>query len=316
MAKLSPITFHVPASAANLGPGYGVLAVALDLPLHVTIETRTDGEILVESGYGPGGHLEDPRHDPVVRGFRAGIDHFGINMKGGATVRVEGTIPRGTGLGTISAGFAAGLGAAVRLAKSGTKWSEGQILDQLVPLGGDPAHGAASLLGGLCATVPIGAPNAPRRHRPLRHPVHDSWRFVVAMPDLQIGTAESKRVLPPTLPHGVAARTAGRVTGILTALADGDEELLAQSLYDEIHVPYRKSLFRGMSETLQAAQDAGAASSTICGHGPSLLALTTDEGRTAAIAKAMVECLQKFDRSATTLSLQVAHYGALPIRHD
>lgn len=314
MARPEPITFHVPASAANIGPGYGVLAIALDLPVHITVESRTDGELVVERDYGPSTHLDDTRHDPVLRGLRAGAELLEVPLKAGLTVKVEGTIPRGTGLGTISAGYAAGLGAAVRLAR-GRKWTPAAILDQLVPLGGDPAHGAASLLGGLCATVPIGAPmDQIRRHQPLQFPLHANWRFVVVLPDVAIGTADSKRVLPPTLPHGVASRTAGRVVGILTALAQGDEDLLRACLFDETHVPYRRHLYAGLTEALRAGAEAGAAGATICGHGPSLLAITADEARADAIADAMVEALRGAQRQATSLKLTAAHYGALPQR--
>ncbi len=315
MAKPESITFHVPASAANIGPGYGTLAIALDLPLHVTIEARTDGQVVIERRDAPAAALDDSRHDPVLRGLRVGAELLDVSLTKGLTLLVDGTIPRGTGLGTISAGYAAGLGAAARLARK--KWTPGALLDQLVPLGGDPAHGAASLLGGLCTTVPIGAPGDPiRRHQPLQFPIHGSWQFVVVLPDVALGTADSKRVLPPTLPHAVATRTAGRVVGILTALAQADEELLRACLFDETHVPYRRNLYVGLEPTLKAAIEAGAAGATICGHGPSLLAMTTDASRTAAIARAMVESLKRVGRNATSLTLNVAHYGALPLQQE
>lgn len=311
MARIEPITFHVPASAANLGPGYQVLAVAVDAPLHITVEPRNDGELIVERDDAPGLGADDHRHDPVLRGLRAGVERFELQVKSGATVRVEGTIPRGTGLGTVSAGYAAGLGAALRLAKK--KVTAGAVLDCLVSLGGDPAHGAASLLGGLCASVPLGSLLDPvLRLRPLQFPIHGGWQFVVVLPGIAVGMADSKRVLPPTLPHGVAARTSGRVVGLLTALANGDEDLLRLCLLDESHVPYRRQLYAGLEQALQAGLDAGAAGTTICGHGPGLLAMTTNGARTAAIVKAMTEVLRRDGRHPTTLTLKVAHYGALP----
>ena len=312
MAKPAPITFHVPASAANLGPGYGVIAVALDLPLGITVEHRTDGELVVERRDDPHAHLEDPRHDPVLRGLRAGAELLDVPLTKGFTVLVEGTIPRGTGMGTISAGFAAGLGAAVRLARK--KASAAAILDALVPLGGDPAHGAASLLGGLCATVPLSAPQEPTlRQRPLHLPIHQDWHYVIALPDVQMGTADTKRVLPPTLPHAATPRSVGRALGVLHALQHGDEDLLRDCLLDEVHLPYRRRLVAGMSEALLAATAAGAAGATICGHGPGLVALTRVLGRTPEIARAMVEAFAKAGRQATTLTLQTAFYGALPM---
>ncbi len=314
VASLEPITFHVPASAASLGPGYNVLAIAVGVPLFITVTARTDGAFVVERADNPTAQLEDYRHDPVLRGLREGIERFELPLKGGLSVQVEGSIPRGTGLGTVSAGYAAGLGAAIRIARK--KIPHGLVLDCLVKLGGDPAHGAASLLGGLCATVPL---NRPREedaaaHQPIQMPIHDGWRLIVALPDVSIGVADSKRILPPTLAHGVAPRTAGRVIGLLHALANGDESLLRACMFDEVHVPYRRRLYQGIDSALQAALEAGAAGATVCGHGPGLLAMTTDEGRTKAIAKAMTEALSNAGRHATTMTLSVAHYGALPIQ--
>jgi len=311
VAKPQPITFHVPATAANLGPGYGVLSLALDLPLGITVEHRTDGQLLVERRDDPSAHLEDPRHDPVLRGLRRGAELLEVSLQKGLSVLVEGTIPRGTGMGTISAGYAAGLAIAARLSRK--KWTPAQLLDALVPLGGDPAHGAAALLGGLCATVPTSLPQEVELHqRILPFLVHDEWHFVIALPDAQMGTAETKRVLPPTLPHAAAARTTGRTLGVLHALQHGDEELLRHCLVDEVHLPYRRRLLPGLSEALDAAAAAGAAGATICGHGPGLIAFTLTAGRTAEIARAMVGAFAKAGRVATTLTLQTAFYGALP----
>lgn len=311
MVKPTPITFHVPASAANLGPGYGVIAVALDLPLRITVEHRTDGELLIERRDDPSARFEDPRHDPVLRGLRRGAELLDVSLGKGLSVVVEGTIPRGTGMGTISAGYAAGLGIAVRLGKK--KKPSDELLDALVPLGGDPAHGAAALLGGLCATVQVSSQQEMQlRQRVLQLPIHHDWHYVIALPDVQMGTADMKRVLPPTLPHSVTARSTGRTLGVLHALQHGDEALLRESILDEVHLPYRRRLVRGLPEVLEAAVDAGAAGATICGHGPGVIAFTMLQGRTPEIARAMVAAWSRLSCQATTLTLQTAFYGALP----
>lgn len=311
MAKPTPITFHVPASAANLGPGYGVIALALDLALGITAEPGHGDDVTIERRDDPSAHLEDPRHDPVLRGVRAGAEKFDVQLPKGLHVVVEGTIPRGTGMGTISAGYAAGLAVAIRLGRK--KVAPSQLLDLLVQLGGDPAHGAAALLGGLCATVPLSLPQDTQlRQRILQRPIHRAWHYVIALPDVQMGTADTKRVLPPTLPHAATARSTGRTLGVLDALEHGDEELLRACIVDEVHLPYRRRLVPGLSEALIAAVEAGAAGATICGHGPGLIAFTTSSGRTPEIARAMVHACGKAGREATTLTLQTALYGALP----
>tara|TARA_R110002072_G_scaffold241027_1_gene399501 strand:- start:38711 stop:39658 length:948 start_codon:yes stop_codon:yes gene_type:complete len=311
VAKPAPITFHVPASAANLGPGYGVVGLALDLPLGITVEPRTDGELKIERRDDPSAHLEDYRHDPVIRGLRLGAERFSVSLARGLSITVEGTIPRGTGMGTISAGYAAGLGIAIRLAKK--KPATAAALDALVCLGGDPAHGAAALLGGLTVTTQLSLPNEPElRHQPLSLTVHEDWHYVIALPDVQMGTADTKRVLPPTLPHAAIRRSIGRTYGVLRALEQADESLLRQCLQDEVHLPYRRRLVPGLDEALAGAVSAGAAGATICGHGPGLIAFTTVQGRVPEIARAMVHAFAQAGREATTLTLQTAFYGAFP----
>ncbi|MFN3244251.1 MAG: homoserine kinase [Planctomycetota bacterium] len=311
MAKPTPITFHVPASAANLGPGYGVVGLALDLPLGITVEPRSDGELIVERRDDPSAHLEDPRHDPVLRGLRRGAELFGCSLAKGVSITVEGTIPRGTGMGTISASYAAGIGIAARMAKK--RPSADLAIDAMIPLGADSAHGAAALLGGLTVTTQLSLPQESEvRHRLLPHPVHTDWHYVIALPDLQMGTADTKRVLPPTLPHAATRRSTSRTLGVLRALAEADEDLLRACLPDEIHLPYRRRLVPGLDEALHAAVAAGAAGATICGHGPGLIAFTTVPGRVPEIAKGLVHAFAQAGREATTLTLQTAFYGAFP----
>lgn len=311
MAKPPAITFHVPASAANLGPGYGVVGLALDLPLGITVELGNDGLLAIERRDDPSAHLEDQRHDPVLRGLRLGAELFGVSLKQGLSIVVEGTIPRGTGMGTISAGYAAGLSIAARLAKK--RPTADIALNALVSLGGDYGHGAAALLGGLTVTSQLSLPHEPEmRLQPLALTVHEDWHYVIALPDVQMGTADTKRVLPPTLPHAAIRRSIGRTYGVLRALEQGDEALLRACLVDEVHLPYRRHLLPGMDQALHHAVDAGAAGATICGHGPGLIAFTTVAGRVPEIAKAMVHAFAQAGREATTLTLQTAFYGAFP----
>ena len=311
VSKHAPITFHVPASAANLGPGYGVVGLALDLPLGITVKPGKDGKIHIDRRDDPSAHLEDQRHDPVLRGLQLGAKRFDVSLEQGLSIVVEGTIPRGTGMGTISASYAAGISIAARLAK---KKPEAAIaLDALISLGGDPGHGAAALLGGLTVTSQLSLPQeSALRVRPLSMSVDKSWHHIIALPDIQMGTAETKRVLPPTLPHAATARSISRTFGVVRALETGDEDLLHQCLVDEVHLPYRRRLIPGLDHALTVAVEAGAAGATVCGHGPGMIAFTTKQDRIPEIAAAMVHAFAKNGSKATTLPLQTAFYGAFP----
>ena len=308
------IQFKVPASTANLGPGFGVLGLALDRVLAITVEERDVEGFVVERPDADAPSSLDLRHNSILRGLRAGADRFSIKLPAGLLVKVSGSVPRGTGLGTNSADFTAGLCAALQFAKS--QPSTNDLHELLVEIGSDPAHGAAALCGGLIVATAIGSPDETRRFRLLPHPLHETWHFAIASPQLQIGTAEVHRVLPPSLPIAVTQRTAGRLAGLLRALADADEELLSHCLLDEVHVPYRRKLTKGIGEAMDAANEAGAAGVTISGHGPSLLAMSTDPRKAEAAAAAMAQSLRARGTEVESLLCQAWLGKAFPSEKD
>lgn len=308
------IQFKVPASTANLGPGFGVLGLALDRVFDITVEERDVEGLVVERPDAEAMSSLDLRHDSILRGLRAGADRFSITLPVGLLVKVTGSVPRGTGLGTNSADFTAGLCAALQFAKSQPAVDE--LHELLVGIGSDPAHGAAALCGGLVVATPISSPHDTRRFRLLPHPLHETWHFVIVSPQLQIGTAEVHRVLPASLPIAVTQRTAGRLAGLLRALADADEGLLRDCLLDEVHVPYRRQLTKGIGRAMQAAQEAGAAGVTISGHGPSLLAMSTDPSKTKAAAAAMTQVLASLGTEVESLLCQAWQGSAFPSQKD
>jgi homoserine kinase len=302
--------FQVPATSAHLGPGFGVLAAALKLLLKVTVTTRAEERHEVER---MGNQLEphaDPRHDVILRALHVAAERFTIKLPPGLHFRVESEIPPACGLGTASAGFAAGLGTAFRLAKHPPHLDA--LLDLLVELGGDPAHGAAALAGGLTAACSTTVPGSAETFHLVRYPLHHTWRFVLALPNTTIATADARRVLPASLPHPVLGRTTGRVLGLLQALGRGDEELLGACVRDEVHVPFRRRLVHGMEEAMAAGREAGAAGVTISGNGPAVVGFTTDHKRGTAIAQAMGDAFRRAGVAAGTRILQASFEGALP----
>ena len=218
MGVTEPLQFTVPATCAHLGPGFGVLGLAVDIPLHITVTEECEpGHHVVRHGE-MSGAPEDPRHDGILRALQVGAERLQIKLPDALTITAENSIPAGTGLGTSSAGFVAGFGVAVRYAKESPPADE--LTDLLVELGGTAAHGGAALYGGLVATCPVQVAQEKVAHRVFRYPLNDAWRFVLACPKARIGTADARRVLPASLPHGVIKRTTGRVLGLLHALAE------------------------------------------------------------------------------------------------
>ncbi len=301
--------FDVPATCAHLGPGFGVLAVALDLPMRISVQPSSPtGHSVERRGTAKDMHL-DPRHDSILRGLAAAAERFDIKVPSSLAIAADSQVPPASGLGTQTAGFAAGVGIAARFARKRLPVHE--LLDLLVELGGDPGHGAAALAGGLCAACQTSPPAAPLRFRAVPHPLHASWRFVVVVPALHIPTADTRRILPPTLPHAVAPRTAGRLVGLLRALAEGDAEGLRAFMVDEVHVPYRRRLVPGIDAAIAAGREAGAAGVTIAGHGPALVALTTADSACDDIAAAMASAFAAAGQRAETMTLAATADGAL-----
>lgn len=301
--------FAVPASSANLGPGFRVLGLALDLTMRVRIEPRKKGGITIERHAGVVEQFDDPRHDPILRGLHAAATRYAIKLPPALHIVVDSDIPAACGLGTTSASYVCGLAAATRFAKEDLPFEE--LVTELVDLGGDPAHGSAALVGGLVTCSELRDRFGRTRYRVFPHSLLDTWRFVIVCPALQLGVAELARLLPASLPHAASARTSGRVLGVLRALALGDEDLLADCIDDEVHVPYRKQAAPGMGQAIAAARAAGAAAATISGAGPALIAMTTHLERCEAIGSAMAEAFARHKVASRTLVLRARDDGAL-----
>jgi len=300
---------RVPASSAHLGPGYAVLAVALARYAEVTVwEGQIDGHVVEIQGRGEEPQL-DPRHDPVLRSLHAAAEHWKIKIPAALRMVAQVDIPAASGLGTAAAAFAAGIALCQRFGKRA--FPPDEALDLATSLGADPAHAAASLVGGLTSACLVSAPEDTPRYRLLTHGLHPSWRFVLALPNVRVGAADARRILPATLPHAATPRTSARLLGLLRALADADEELLGLCLRDEVHVPFRRRLVPGMEAAMQAAVTAKAAGATITGHGPGIVALTTDHKLADAIGKAMVNEFTKVGVAASALALEASAHGAL-----
>jgi homoserine kinase len=301
---------RVPATSAHLGPGYAVLAVALARYAEIAVfDGEAAGHVVTVIGREAASTL-DPRHDPLLRALHAAAELWKVKVPPALKILASTDIPLASGLGTAAAGYAAGLAIASRFAKKPPPMDE--ALGLLTQLGADAAHAAAALHGGLtAASMLTGTEDAVAAYRLISLPLHGSWRFVVALPRLRIGVADARRILPATLPHAATQRTTGRLLGLLKALAEGDEPLLARCMRDEVHVPFRRRLVPGMEEALTAAVAAGAAGATISGHGPGVLALTTQAKNCEPVAMAMKQAFEAAGAETTTMVLEAAAHGAL-----
>ncbi|HEX3794608.1 MAG TPA: homoserine kinase [Acidimicrobiales bacterium] len=241
---------RVPASSANLGPGFDALAIALNCYVQVDIEPA--GGLSVHSE-GEGAGLFDDASHLAVQVAKQVLGHDRI------AVTVRSQIPVSRGLGS-SAALAA---AAAAAAGADDPFTIAAAVD------GHPENAAASVFGGLIAAATVdGQP----RSVPL--PLSDELAYVVMVPDRTLSTADARQVLPDQLSRTDATFNLGRMGLLLAGLAD-PSLLMAAAAEDRIHQPARTAIFPEAPQLLSALLTSGALASCWSGAGSSLLGITT-----------------------------------------
>lgn len=258
---------RVPATSANLGPGFDALGLALTLHDEVTAEVTGGGIAVTVAGEGAGDLPQDERH-LVVQAMHAAFDALGIRPPGLA-VTCHNRIPQARGLGSSSAAIVAGVLLSRALAHDGQRrLDDDAVLALAAGLEGHPDNVAPCLLGGatIAWTDPAGVARAVRIHPA------PAIRPVVFIPAQQGLTAAARAALPETVPHADAAYSAGRAALLVHALTTAPD-LLFEATEDRLHQTYRAPGMPASASLLRRLRAAGVAA-VISGAGPSVLALS------------------------------------------
>ncbi|WP_444948731.1 homoserine kinase [Micromonospora ureilytica] len=261
-----PVRVRVPATSANLGPGFDALGLALGLYDDVAAEVASGGVRVTVTGQGAGELPDDDRH-LVVRAMRAAFDVLGAHPDG-LSVECVNRIPQARGLGSSSAAIVAGVLLARALVVDGEhRLDDAGALRLAADIEGHPDNVAPCLLGGF--TVAWSEPGGARA---VSLPVADAVRPTVFVPSERGLTATARAALPATVPHGDAALTAGRAALLVHALTT-DPTLLLPATVDRLHQDYRAAGMPGTSSLVNALREAGVAA-VVSGAGPTVLALS------------------------------------------
>jgi homoserine kinase len=262
-----PVTVQVPATSANLGPGFDSLALSLSLYDTVQASVAPAGVEVKVTGAGAGevgrgeGHL-------VIQAMRAAFRVIGAQPPGIA-LHCRNEVPQGYGLGSSAAAIVAGLIAARELAgPAGPAALKPDALLQLAAnLEGHADNVAACLAGGLVISWTTAAGVRAARLAPMAglEPVH-------CIPAVPLATEAARQILPPDIPHALAAANSARAALLIAALT-GRPELLLDGTEDFLHQPYRAAAMPSTA-TLIARLRAGGIAAVVSGAGPSVLALT------------------------------------------
>ncbi len=292
---------RVPATTANLGPGFDCLGLALDLWNEVSFSL--EGEGVVATAEGPGSERLPPGpKNLIARSFLRLCREAGRPIPLGLRIHSELKVPPSSGLGSSAAAVTAGLLGANTLL--GHPFDRPRLLELAADIEGHPDNVAATVLGGLTIVVRRGERLLTKKI--LVPEVH----VALVVPELPFSTKAARAGLPQEVPMQDAVFNLGRTPLVVEALRTGDLELLHDVMEDRLHQAARLKLIPGGPVAWVAAQHAGAAAVAISGSGPSLVAfvgLGTDALR---VARAMAEAFAGEGIGARPLGLRASTSGA------
>ncbi|GHG57145.1 homoserine kinase [Flavimobilis marinus] len=255
----------VPATSANLGPGFDALGLALGR--YDTIEVRALGSpgARVEVEGEGAGEVPDGEEHLVVRALRAAIDVVGAPQTG-LHLLCDNRIPHGRGLGSSAGAVVAGIAAARALIADPEALDDDLVLALATEFEGHPDNAAPAVLGG--ATVSWLTPDGVRARR---FAVHDDVEPWVLVPHERLATSRARGVLPSQVPHADAAFNAGRAALLVEALSRAPE-LLFDATDDRLHQGYRSGVMAATAELVGELRGAGLPA-VVSGAGPTVLVL-------------------------------------------
>jgi homoserine kinase len=263
---------RVPASSANLGPGYDAMAAAV--ALHLELEVEETGEYGFETG---GLDVPTGRDNLLVRAFET------LHSADGITFRLRSEIPLARGLGSSAAAIVAGLVAADHLFELALTREE--LLARATEIEGHPDNVAAAIYGGFVVCAAGDAPFAARFDPP------EGLEGIVVIPGDEVSTRRAREAIPAEVPLADAVVNVSAAALLVLGLRSADLDLVRRGLHDRLHQPYRRELYPRSMEIVDAAAELGAVGATISGAGPTVLVWTTWEeaGGVAAALKERAE---------------------------
>jgi homoserine kinase len=279
----------VPATSANLGPGFDVLGLALDLHNVFTVAPAEETAISI-SGYGEGLPLDGS--NLFCKAFSrlyslAAPGGGGNHTAPPVNVQMELRVPPGMGLGSSATAVVGGLVAAN--AFLGEPFDRAALLREAADLehGGHADNVAPALMGGLVVNVLDG-----EQVISVSVPFPAEMRAVLFMPDFTMDTVQGRTLMPAAFPRADVVFNTSRVALFVSALNSGRYDLLRIAMQDRLHQPYRARIFPPLPDLIEAALDAGAHGACLSGGGSSVLALADswaepNSGRPEEIGEAM-----------------------------
>lgn len=286
---MKKFSIRVPATTANLGPGFDTFGCALTRYNSFTF-TENEGGFSFENVL----PAFADENNLAVRSYLHAAKRLGVSPTS-FLLRIDADIPVSSGMGSSATLIVAGVMAAFLLHDLPQDLSS--VLSIATELEGHPDNVAPAIFGGL--TVCVTENNTPTA---LSFPVHPSVHLIALLPDYPLSTSLSRSVLPSSVSYADAVFNLSHAVLLTRALATGDADLISLALQDRLHQPYRAPLIHDYENVRHVALEAGCCGFCLSGAGPTCLAITTDP--TAA------------DRLTCALPHVSSHYTPCPLDID
>ncbi len=261
---------QVPATTANIGPGFDSLGIALRLYNTIEIEEISEGLVIEASGR-DAELIETDEGNLVYKSIRKALEKINYSPKG-LYIRQYNEIPISRGLGSSAACIVGGLLAGNMLA--GNMLSKQEILELAVEMEGHPDNVAPALLGGMVVSAKSSGATAY-----IKIPIKETLEFYAAIPDFGMSTKMAREALPQSISLKDAAFNIGRAALLVSAFATGEYDKISIGLEDRLHQPYRLPLLKPLKEIFQQAEEKKLKNIFLSGAGPTIMYLSWREDK-------------------------------------
>ncbi len=301
MSVISSITVTVPATTANLGPGFDCIGAALTLYNKFKFTRLDEGGLIIDVTGAEAERVQTDESNLLYQAFVKLYQYIGQTPPS-VKMEIQLGVPLARGLGSSATAIVGGLVGANQLA--GAPLTQLQVMELAIAMEGHPDNVVPALLGG-CRLAATSADN----WEICDIPWNENIVPVLAIPDFELSTSEARQVLPTQVSRADAIFNTAHLGLLLRGLQTGKGEWLSTALQDRLHQPYRQALIPGYDAVNAAAMKAGAYGMVISGAGPTLLALV-DKLHSQAVEAAMLSAWQSTGITATVRSLSLDTQGA------
>lgn len=258
------IRIRVPATTANLGPGFDTLGAALNIYNHFTFEQIKSGlEIRGAASY------HSDQNNLVYRSMLRTFEKTGYRPCG-IRITIDSDIPISRGLGSSASCIVAGVMAAGIMSKA--DFTREDVLRIATEIEGHPDNTAPAIFGGLIVSIMQDADIIYNKVD-----IASSFKFIAMIPDFTLSTQMARSVLPKQVDHKTAVKNIGRVSLLISALSNGRLDLLRHALEDDLHQPYRARLINDYDDITKKCAELGSLGSYISGAGPTIMCLREND---------------------------------------